>query len=140
MNEQWNTAPYLFVSDIQQAANYYKEKLGFSFSQYWGDPPSFVMMYRGGITIMLSLLPLSDKYPDMLQPNRKRDHHAWDAYIWIGKQDIEALYQEFVNNGVTIASKPTKKDYYGMYEMEVMDPFGYVLCFAQDIVDSKQSD
>lgn len=134
----WRIAPNFFVPDIVKAAEYYRDQLGFKFEQYWGEPPEFVMVNRGGSVIMLILLPLADKYPDMLQPNRKRDHHAWDAYIWIGEESLDELHQEFVAKGARIVSPPTKKEYYGMIEFEVMDPFGYVICFAQDLNEKSQ--
>jgi len=133
MSSEWSVAPYFHVPDIHQAVEYYQDKLGFTYSQLWGDPPNFVMMRREGAVIMISSIPLAEKYPELLSPNRKVDHHAWDAYIWIGTADIHELYNELKGKGAIISHEPMKKEYYGMYELEVEDPWGYVICFGQNL-------
>lgn len=54
----------------------------------------------------------------------------WDAYLWI--DNVEALYQEFIDKGVkitrTICYQP-----YSNRDFEVEDCNGYRLCFGQDI-------
>lgn len=127
--EQWKAAPYFIVPDIKQATDYYQNQLGFTVDD-WG---TFAMVNRGGVTIMLSELAMGKQYPELINPNRKKDHHAWDVYIWINKQDLKLLHEEFMSNEVNITSEPTERPMYGMMELEVTDPFGYVLCFGQDL-------
>jgi len=131
--EKWRSAAYFIVPDIEEATGYYKDKLGFSVDD-WG---SFAMVNRGGVTIMLNELKMGQKYPEMINPNRKRDHHAWDCYIWIYDQDLDTLYDELKGNGAIISHKPVKKSDYGMYELEVEDPFGYIICFGQDMFEEE---
>ena len=130
--EKWKSAPYFIVPDIKKATDYYKDILGFTVDD-WGE---FAMVNRGGVTIMLNQLKMGQMYPDMINPNRKNDHHAWDAYVWISNQDLEMLYTELKDKGAIISHPPTKKKDYGMYEFEISDPFGYVICFAQDLEDN----
>jgi len=52
--QTWNIAPYFIVDDVVSTANYYRDKLGFHYDRFWGEPPSFCMVKRNGIVIMLS--------------------------------------------------------------------------------------
>lgn len=96
---RWGIAPYFIVDDVVATANYYRDKLGFHYDRFWGEPSCFAMVRRAGITIML-------KQPEVtggMHPNRLIDPEdsSWDAYIWV--DDADALYEEFQQTGVTIA-------------------------------------
>ena len=45
-------APCLLVEDVKNAAEWYRDHLGFGFARLWGHPPSFAMVKRDGIVIM----------------------------------------------------------------------------------------
>ena len=51
---RWNAAPCFIVDDVVATANFYRDKLGFKYPQFWGEPPCFTMVRRGGVTIMLN--------------------------------------------------------------------------------------
>jgi predicted enzyme related to lactoylglutathione lyase len=125
---RWAIAPYFVVDDVVATANYYRDQLGFSYHRFWGDPPSFCMVSRSGVTIMLSQLC----QPGMMRPNRKTDPEgeAWDAYVWI--EDADALHAEFKANGVKITRSLCDQPY-GCRDFDVEDCNGYRLCFGQDI-------
>jgi len=53
---EWKIAPYFLVDDVVATANYYRDKLGFQYERFWGEPPCFCMIKRSGIIIMLSQL------------------------------------------------------------------------------------
>jgi len=36
---RWSIAPYLVVDDVVATANYYRDKLGFGYERFWGEPP-----------------------------------------------------------------------------------------------------
>jgi bleomycin resistance family protein len=40
----WNVAPYFIVDDVVAAANFYRDKLGFDYERFWGDPPCVCMV------------------------------------------------------------------------------------------------
>ena len=42
-------APVLLVKDVVASANYFRDKLGFSYDKIWGDPPDFCMVARDGM-------------------------------------------------------------------------------------------
>jgi len=41
------------VDDVATTANHYRDKLGFQYERFWGEPPCFCMVYRNVIVIML---------------------------------------------------------------------------------------
>lgn len=127
-SHRWAIAPYFFVDDVVRTANDYRDKLGFHYDRFWGDPRSFCMVKRSGIVIMLSEL----EEPAGVRPNRLADPagEAWDAYVWI--DDADALYEEFRSRGVTIAREICDQPY-GCRDFDVEDCNGYRLCFGQDI-------
>jgi len=124
----WTIAPLFVVEDVVASANFYRDTLGFSYDQFFGDPPAFCMVKRGGIIIMLSQLPGKS----VARPNRLDDRggEAWDAYVWV--DDADALHQEFKQKGAKIAGGLCDKPYL-MREFDVKDLSGYRICFGHDI-------
>ncbi|HEX3227687.1 MAG TPA: hypothetical protein VHQ95_01910, partial [Pyrinomonadaceae bacterium] len=54
VGEHWSIAPYFIVDDVVTTANYYRDQLGFHYERFWNEPPSFCMVTRNGIVIMLA--------------------------------------------------------------------------------------
>jgi predicted enzyme related to lactoylglutathione lyase len=125
---RWSIAPYFVVDDVVATANFYRDKMGFDYERFWGDPPCFCMVHRGGIIIMLSQLSKTG----VMRPNRVADPKgdAWDAYIWV--ENADALRNEFKGKGVKIARDLCDQPY-GNRDFDVEDCNGYRLCFGQDI-------
>ncbi len=123
----WSIAPYFIVDDVVATANYYKEKLGFHYDRFWGDPPAFCMVKRGGIIIMLSQFQNGGMHPNRLSDS---EGEAWDAYIWV--DDADALFKEFTAKGVKI-SRGLCDQPYGNRDFDIEDCNGYRLCFGHDI-------
>jgi hypothetical protein len=125
---QWSIAPYFIVDNVVDTANYYRDKLGFKYERFWGEPPCFCMVRRNGVTIMLSQL----EHAGAMRPNSIADTDngaCWDAYIWIDAADT--LYAEFKSKGVMIARDICDQPY-GCRDFDVLDCNGYRLCFGQD--------
>lgn len=125
---QWSVAPYFIVDDVVATANFYRDKLGFHYDRFWGEPPCFCMVHRDGIIIMLS----QPGSTGLMRPNQVADPNgeAWDAYIWVGNAD--ALHEEFKGKGVKIARNICDQPY-GNRDFDVEDCNGYRLCFGHDI-------
>ena len=125
---RWAIAPCFIVDDVVATANYYRDTLGFTYHRFWNEPPSFCMVMRSGIVIMLAQLEATG----VMRPNRRVDPEggALDAYIWI--DDADALHAEFVAKGVTIA-RGLCDQVYGCRDFEIDDCNGYRLCFGQDL-------
>ena len=120
-------APFLIVDDVKQSAEWYRDILGFGFERLWGEPPSFAMVRRGAVTLMLKQLC----EPGKARPNVKADPEAcWDAYVWV--KEADALLAEFKAKGVTVV-REIENTYYGCRDFDIRDLNGYILCFGQDL-------
>jgi len=126
--ERWSIAPYFLVPDVVAAAQYYRDTLGFMFDRFWGEPPSFCMVQRGGVVIMLAQIEDGAQ----VRPNNLvgREGGAWDAYLWVA--DADALHAEFLAKGATIARGLCDQEY-GCRDFDVLDGNGYRLCFGQNL-------
>ena len=119
-------APYFLVRDVVKAAEYYRDALGFRYSRFWGDPPSFCMPQRDGLIVMLSQL----EDATIIRPNSKARDETWDAYVWV--RNADALHAEMKSRGARIAYGPILQDEYNNREFGVLDLDGYVLAFGSD--------
>ena len=121
-----SVTPLLVVSDIHRSVDFYCQKLGFIEPNIHGEPPCFAMMNRDGFDLMLSL----GEAPDQVVPHGR--HGVWDMYISVA--DVAAEQSALEAAGVAIDKGPTDA-FYDMRELEVLDPDGHRICFAQDISD-----
>jgi catechol 2,3-dioxygenase-like lactoylglutathione lyase family enzyme len=114
---------------VRQAAEYYRDRLGFRIVGYFfEEPPVFGIVDRGGAEIHLRRASDGAK-----GSNRERVDDALDCYIRV--DDLEALHVEFKERGAEITLAPTLQNY-GMREIYVRDPDGYTICFGQEIARS----
>jgi uncharacterized glyoxalase superfamily protein PhnB len=119
-------APFLLVADVVRAAEYYRDRLGFTIRGYFfEDPPVFAMVGRDDHIVMLSLMTGG-------RGGSNRDHkaEALDAYLSV--DDVDALHAEFQQRGADLIGPPQLR-IYGMKELEVRDLDGYVICFGEDV-------
>lgn len=118
------SAPILLVSDVAASAEWYRDKLGFTFDKFVGDPPQFCILSRDDFYIMLSRV----KDKSDIRPHWKIVDKMWNIYFWV--DDVEAIYEEFQHRGATI-------DYtlyvtpYNVKEFGINDPDGYDIAFGQ---------
>lgn len=117
-------APYVLVSDIRRAVRFYGDELGFAYDRLWGDPPTFAMVQRDGVILMLKE-SLSDPIPVSAQGG------AWDAYVWV--EDADALFEEFAELTVTVEYPPQDFPDYKMREFAIADPDDNVIAFGSDL-------
>ena len=129
---RWSIAPYFVVDDVVSTANFYRDKLGFAYDRFWNEPPSFCMVNRSGVVIMLA----QQGKPGAMRPNRLVDPEgeAWDAYIWI--DDADKLCAEFKSSGVKITRDVCNQPY-GSRDFDVEDCNGYRLCFGQPMQEGQ---
>ncbi|HKV26809.1 MAG TPA: VOC family protein [Candidatus Acidoferrales bacterium] len=121
--------PHFIVNNIVESAEFYRDKLGFTFERYWGEPPCFVMVLRDDVEFFLSC-----PGPGLAKPNHKvHPEIAWDAYVNV--TNVDALCDEFKSKGVKILRGP-ENAFYDQREFEIEDCNGYCVCFAQDVSDS----
>jgi catechol 2,3-dioxygenase-like lactoylglutathione lyase family enzyme len=118
------SAPVLLVRDVVAAADYFRDRLGFSYDRLWGNPPDFCMVERDGHAVMLSQAPADAR----LVPHWKVVHQMWDVYFWV--DDVEAMYDEIRRRGATIDYELGMKPY-GVKEFGVQDLDDHDIAFGQ---------
>ena len=106
------------VDDVNEAAEYYRDKLGFTIKFEWEDPPSYAVLKRGD-----SVSVHFTKRNDDFTPSKS--HPA----IYIFVYDVDAVYEELKSKGVPITNPIGDRDY-GMRDFDIEDPNGYVLAFG----------
>ena len=107
------STPILRVSNMTISLRYYVDVLGFK-NAPWGsnDFTCVTREHRGGIYLCQG---------DQGQPG---------TWVWIGAQDVAALYEEYRASGAKIRHAP--QNYPWAYEMKVEDPDGHVLRFGSE--------
>ena len=124
-SQMLQAAPYFLVEDVFATAEYYRDMLGFTITGFYGEPPSFTIMRRDGVALMLK---------QRLGARRQRSAdetpgaHS-DAYFWVS--DALALADEFKQRGATFLTEPTDQQIYNGRDFQVRDCDGRILCFGQ---------
>jgi predicted enzyme related to lactoylglutathione lyase len=113
--------PILPVRDIEASMTYYTKVLGFEKADWVTEGAKFAMVLRDGLGIYLS-------------ENSGEPRKAW---VWIGAEDIQPIYEEFKAKGAHIRKPPTNQPW--AYEMEIEDPDGHVLRFGSDALEDASS-
>jgi uncharacterized glyoxalase superfamily protein PhnB len=120
------SAPVLLVKDVVAAANHYRETMGFSYDRFWGEPPTFVMLKRDGLVVMLN--QATD--PKHVVPNWTLFHNLWDIYFWV--KGVDALHEEFVRRGAKIDYGLCNQPW-GCREFGTQDIDGHDIAFGETI-------
>ena len=118
------SAPVLFVRDIYAATAHYRDAMGFSFDEIFGDPPSFAILRRDNMYVMLKQIE-DHKY---IVPRSTVYAGLWDMYFWV--DDVDALYKEFVERGAKIDYGLCDQPY-GCREFGTQDIDGHDIGFGQ---------
>lgn len=120
-----SASPVLLVADVVGAARYYTDKLGFTVERFWGEPPSFTIARRDGVSIMLNQVDPGDTF----RPNGAYDGR-FSVYLYV--EDADALHAELAAKGADIICAPEDQPYM-MREFQVRDLDGHVLGVGHDI-------
>jgi len=120
-------APLLQVFDMPTSVRFYRDVLGFELvsSSGGGEQADWVLLRLAGVELMLNTAYESDARPAVPDPARVDSHG--DTALFFGCEDLDGTYAHLVANGVN-ARAPTVAPY-GMKQLHVTDPDGYVLCF-----------
>ena len=111
-----NIHPGLVVADINQAVDFYTQKLGFKLGFTWGEPPTFAGVNLGGKQMFL----------------QKGTPDPKGCMVYFLVDDADALYEFHRANGVEIAAPPGDRDY-GIRDYGIRDLHGYYLTFGHNI-------
>jgi len=106
-----NVTPILRVEDLMVSRRYYIETLGFLLD--W-DAGAMLSVSRDSKSIMLC----------------ERAQGQPGTWLWIGVEDADTLFDEFISKNARIRSPP--QNFTWAYEFEVEDPDGHVLRFGSE--------
>lgn len=120
------SAAVLLVKDVVAAANHYRDKMGFHYERFWGEPPSFVILKRDGLYLMLK----QADDPKHIVPLWTVSDKLWNVYFWVS--DADALHAEFVQRGATIDYGPCNQPH-GCREFGTQDLDGHDIGFGQPL-------
>ena len=125
----WQASPVLGVRRVREAAEYYRDVLGFSLDPVDGvfqpsaDEPDgvYAIVKRPGVWIHLQIR--RGEFPE-----RPRAAYERDIYLYV--DDVDALYEDLQRRGARILSPPGMAPH-GIREMVVEDLNGYRLAFGE---------
>jgi len=118
------SAAVLPVKDVLAAANHYRDAMGFAYDRFYGEPPSFVILGRDGMYLMLKQVADAK----LIVPHWTVSENLWNVYFWVS--DVDALHAEFVRRGAKIDYSLCDQPY-GCREFGIQDVDGYDIGFGQ---------
>ena len=121
-------APLLSVFDMPTSIKFYCDGLGFEIVGSDKKPaPHFdwVLLRLNGSELMLNTAYDEGHRPRSPDPVRIAAHQ--DAAIYFGCPDVDGAYSHLLGMGIKV--KEPKVAPYGMKQLYLSDPDGYLLCF-----------
>jgi uncharacterized glyoxalase superfamily protein PhnB len=128
-SESWRVAPVLGVRRVRQAAEYYRDVLGFTLDPVDGvfqpapDEPGgvYAIVNREGVSIHFQI-----RRGRLLEGERRSLER--DVYLYV--ENLDALYADLQRRGATV-TQPPRVAPYGLREIVVEDLNGYRLTFGE---------
>ena len=122
-------APVLLVTDVGMAAEYYRDRLGFDVSFYERIPEHYAYAERDGCHVHFARFEGAPPRPnvEVVPPD------MFDVYFWV--DDVDTFHHEVAGRGADVIQTPTDQGY-GLREIRVRDPFGYILAFGSPLYES----
>ena len=115
--------PVIFVSNVQDSAEFYRDKLGFAIDFLHGNPPFYGSVIRDGACIHLRFV----HEPAFDAGVREREGGLLSAFVAV--DNVKGLFAEYKSAGVSFV-QPLKKEPWGGPAFIVRDPDGNAICFA----------
>jgi catechol 2,3-dioxygenase-like lactoylglutathione lyase family enzyme len=115
--------PVLFVSNVQAAAEFYRDRLGFEIDFLHGHPAFYGAVSRGGACLHLRFV----HDPPFVEGVRERES-LLSAFIAV--QNAKGLFAEYRAAGVDFVQR-LKKEPWGGPSFIVRDPDGNWICFSE---------
>ena len=122
-------APVLLVRDVIASADHYRDVLGFECLEFYGDPPTFCILQRDNLHLMLGQVP----HGQDVTPHWRVVEKMCNVYFWV--DDVDALFQEFTSSGATIDYGLCDQPY-GCREFGIQDPDCHDIAFGQLIAET----
>lgn len=109
-----SVCPVFGVDDVKIAADYYRDKLGFTLNWLWGNPPDYAGMSMGNVSIHLA----------------GNNDRVGKGSAFFSVDDADALYQFHKQNGVKIVGEIGDREY-NSRDYYIHDLHGNFLAFGQ---------
>ncbi|QDT72272.1 VOC family protein [Lacipirellula limnantheis] len=124
----WSASPVLGVANVQEAAEYYRDVLGFGLDPADVFQPSpaepggvYAIVKRPGAWIHFQIRREQ-------APPRVRAKIELDAYVYV--DDVDGLYADLQRRGAVVLQSPMVLPY-GLREIVVEDLNGYRVAFGE---------
>jgi catechol 2,3-dioxygenase-like lactoylglutathione lyase family enzyme len=117
-------ATVLLVDDVGRSLSYYRDALGFETRAWEVNPDHYGYAERDGCHLHFAHVHGARARPNHLVA----PPDMFDAYFWV--DDVEALDEELRGRGAELLHGPVDQAY-GLRELRVRDPDGYVLAFGE---------
>ena len=126
--------PLLQVFDMPTSIAFYRDVLGFEMvsSSSPGDNCHWCWLRQGKSNLMLNTAYESDSRPPMPDTVRIRSHE--DVGLFFSCDDAAAMHAYLVSRGIN--AEPPAHQGYGMTQVYLRDPDGYMLCFQHPTAES----
>jgi glyoxylase I family protein len=120
-------APLLQVFDMPTSIAFYTGVLGFDVISTSQPGPQFdwALLKLNNVELMLNTAYESDARPPAPDPTRLAGHS--DTCLYFGCPDVDAAYDFLRAKGLDVKEPVVQP--YGMKQLYVRDPDGYMLCF-----------
>ena len=118
----------LQVFDMPTSVRFYRDVLGFEVverSEGDGDQFDWGLLRLNDAEVMLNTAYEHDLRPALPDPIRIAAHE--DTSLYFGCENLDDVYQHLKSHGIAV-DEPTVAPY-GMKQLYVRDPDGYMLCF-----------
>jgi catechol 2,3-dioxygenase-like lactoylglutathione lyase family enzyme len=131
-------APLIQVFDMPTSVAFYRDLLGFTIVSQSspGDDFDWGWLTLGDAELMLNTAYENDSRPSSPDPRRIAAHA--DTALYFGCRDVDGVYEYLRSRGV--ACEPPTNAPYGMRQLHLNDPDGYVICFQWPVeITSRQT-
>jgi len=121
--------PEIPVDDVDEAAEYYRSKLGFSVD-WGGDEGGIAGISKGRCRLFLTNSAFRERYGN-----------SGPVLIWLNldsKEDVNELYELWKASGTSVVSPPESKPW-GLHEFTVADLDGNLLRAFHDFGTSERA-
>ena len=118
---------HIAVFDMPTSLAFYRDVLGFTIVNQSGPGDDFDwgFLRLGGAELMLNTQYDRAKRPFAPDAARRKAHEDTTFYFACG--DVDAAYAHVRTKGID--AKPPKVSWYGMKQIYMKDPDGYLFCF-----------
>jgi uncharacterized glyoxalase superfamily protein PhnB len=114
--------PVLYVLDVQAAANYYRDELGFTIDFLHGQPAFYASVSRDEACIHLRFV-----HQAVYVAGLREKEQVIAAFLSVA--NVKGLFAEYQTRKVIFVHR-LKKEPWGQSSFIVSDPDGNALCFA----------